>query len=124
MGVVQLSPAGAPYRPPGLVVVHTSSEATCRPMTYLPMSPTELDMHSNKHVHSVISAKLALEAHVDELRENGKPSMSHEALDEALWQYAMYVFLSYSLFLPLAINHTHGHVLFVGSDRSDSTGLR
>lgn len=101
MGVVQLSPAGAPYRPPGLVVVHTSSEATCRPMTYLPMSPTELDMHSNKHMHSVISAKLALEAHVDELREKGKPSMSHEALDEALWQYAMYVFLSYTLYFFL-----------------------
>jgi hypothetical protein len=124
MGVVQLSPAGAPYRPPGLVVVYTSSEDTWRPMTYLPMSPTELDMHSNKHVHSVISAKLALEAHIDELREKGKPSMSHEALDEALWQYSMYVFL-FSLFFPsLAINHTHGHVLNAGSDRSDSTGLR
>ncbi len=89
MGVVQLSPAGAPYRPPGLVAVYTSSEGAWHPMTYFPMSPTELDMHSNKHVHSVISAKLALEAHIDELREKGKPSMSHEALDEALWQYAM-----------------------------------
>jgi hypothetical protein len=98
MGVVQLSPAGAPYQPPGLVAVYTSSEATWHPMTYLPMSPTELDMHSNKHVHSVISAKLALEAHIDELREKGKPSMSHETLDEALWQYAMYV-LSFSFSL-------------------------
>jgi hypothetical protein len=89
MGVVQLSPAGAPYRPPGVVAVYTSSEGAWHPMTYFPMSPTELDMHSNKHVHSVISAKLALEAHTDELREKGKPSMSHEALDEALWQYAM-----------------------------------
>jgi hypothetical protein len=89
MGVKQLSPAGALYQPPGVVVVHTSSEGTRYPMTYLPMSPTQLDIHSNKHVHSVISAKLALEAHIDELREKGKPSMSHEALDEALWQYAM-----------------------------------
>ena len=89
MGVVQLSPAGAPYQPPGLIVMHTSSETTSHPMTYFPVSPTELDMHSNKHVHSVISAKLALEAHIDELHEKGKPSMSHEALDEALWQYAM-----------------------------------
>lgn len=103
MGVVQLSPAGAPYQPPGLVVVYTSSEATGHPMTYLPMSPTELDMHSNKHVHSVISAKLALEAHIDELRDKGKSSMSHETLDEALWQYAMYVF---SLLSSLA-NHAH-----------------
>lgn len=93
MGVKQFSPAGARYQPPGIIVVHTSSEGTRYPMTYLPMSPTQLDMHSNKHVHSVISAKLALEAHIDELREKGKPSMSHEALDEALWQYAMYVFL-------------------------------
>jgi hypothetical protein len=99
MGVAQLSPAGAPYQPPGLVVVYTSSEATWHPMTYLPMSPTELDMHSNKHVHSVLSAKLALEAHIDELGEKGKPSMSHEALDEALWQYALYAVFSLSLLL-------------------------
>jgi hypothetical protein len=88
MGVVQLSPAGALYQPPGVVVVRTSSEGTRYPMTYFPMSPTELDMQSNKHLDSVISAKLALEAHIDKLREEGKPSMSHEALDEALWQYA------------------------------------
>jgi hypothetical protein len=103
MGVVQLSPAGAPYQPPGLVVVFHSSEATWHPpMTYLPISATELDMHSNKHVHSVISAKLALEAHIDELREKGKPSMSHETLDEALWQYAMYVLSLSPLFFLLA----------------------
>jgi hypothetical protein len=88
MGVVQLSPVGAPYQPPGVVVVHSSSEDTRR-MTFHSMSSTELDMHSNKHVHSVISAKLALEAHVDELRKKGKPSMSHEALNDALWQYAL-----------------------------------
>lgn len=109
MGVAQLSPAGAPYQPPGLVVVHTSSEATRHPMTYLPMSPTELDMHSNKHVHSVISAKLALEAHIDELREKDKPSMSHETLDDALWQYALYVFF---LFSSLAIMFT-AHLFFL-----------
>lgn len=97
MGVAQLSPAGAPYQPPGVVVVYTSPEASWHPMTYLPMSPTELDMHSNKHVHSVLSAKLALEAYMEELGEKGKPSMSLETLDEALWQYAMYVVLSLSL---------------------------
>lgn len=88
MGVVQLSPVGAPYQPPGVVVVRCSSEGTRR-MTFFPMSPTELDMHSNKHVHSIVSAKLALEAHIDELRKKGRPSMSREVLDDALWQYAM-----------------------------------
>jgi len=88
MGVAQLSPVGAPYQPPGVVVAHCSPEGTRR-MAFFPMSPTELDMHSNKHVHSIISAKLALEAHIDELRKKGRPSMSHEALDDALWQYAM-----------------------------------
>ncbi|KAH9004138.1 hypothetical protein EDB86DRAFT_2135572 [Lactarius hatsudake] len=90
MGVVQLSPAGAPYQPPGVVVVRTSSDGGRRSMTYLPMSPAEIDMHSNKHVHSLLSAKLALEAHVEELQVKGKPTMSREALDEALWQYAMF----------------------------------
>lgn len=108
MGVAQLSPAGAPYQPPGLVVVYTSSEATCHPMMYLPMSPTELDMHSNKHVHSVLSAKLALEAHIDELCEKGKPSMSHEALDEALWQYALYV----AFYISLSFLGYHTHRMF------------
>jgi hypothetical protein len=89
MGVVQLSPAGAPYQHPGVVVVHSSPEGARRPMRFLPMSPTELDMHSNRHVHSVLSAKHALEAHIDELRENEEPTMSHDDLDDALWQYAM-----------------------------------
>ena len=88
MGLVQLSPVGAPYQPPGVVVVHSSPEGARR-MRFFPMSPTELDMHSNKHVHSIISAKLALKAHINELRGKGKPSMSREALDDALWQYAM-----------------------------------
>ncbi|KAH9081769.1 hypothetical protein EDB83DRAFT_2512614 [Lactarius deliciosus] len=90
MGVVQLSPAGAPYQPPGVVVVRTSSEGGRRSMAYLPMSPAEIDMHSNKHVHSLLSAKLALEAHVEELQVKGKPTISREALDEALWQYTMF----------------------------------
>ena len=89
MGVVQLSPAGAPYQPPGVVVVRTSSEGGRRSMTFLPMSPPEIDMHSNKHIHSLLSAKPALEAHVEELQVKGKPTMSREVLDEALWEYAM-----------------------------------
>ena len=90
MGVEQeLSPAGAPYQPPGVVVVRTSSDGPRRSVTFMPMSPTELEMHSNKHVHSVISAKLALEAHMGELQEKGKPSMSREDLDDALWQYSL-----------------------------------
>jgi hypothetical protein len=96
MGVVQLSPAGAPYQPPGVVVVRTSSEGVRRSMSFLPMSSTEIDMHSNKHVHSLLSAKLALEAHVEELEEMGKPTMSREDLDEALWQYALSVVSLYS----------------------------
>jgi SAM-dependent methyltransferase len=99
MGVVQLSPAGAPYQPPGLVVVRTSSEGARRSMTFLPMSPSEIDAHSNKHIHSLLSAKLALEAYIEELQVNGKPTMSREDLDEALWQYA----LSVSLFPYLSI---------------------
>jgi hypothetical protein len=89
MGVVQLSPAGTPYQPPGVVVVRTSSESARCSMTFMPMSPTELEVHSSKHAHSVISARRALEAHNEELREKGKPSMSHEDLDGALWQYAL-----------------------------------
>ncbi|KAI0308107.1 hypothetical protein B0F90DRAFT_1813428 [Multifurca ochricompacta] len=90
MGVMQLSPTGTPYQPPGVIVVCTSSEGLRYPMTFLPVPPAELDMHSNKHVHSVLSAKLALEAYIEELRENGKPSMSREALGDALWQYGLF----------------------------------
>jgi len=59
-------------------------------MTFHPMSATELDMHASKHIHSVLSAKLALEAHVDGLLEQGLPAMSREALDDKLWQYALF----------------------------------
>jgi hypothetical protein len=86
---VQSPPTGERYQPPGVVVVPTSSDGSRRPMTLISMSPTELEMHSNKHVHSVISAKFALEAHNDELRVNGKPSISHKTLDDALWQYSL-----------------------------------
>jgi Methyltransferase domain len=86
---VQSPPACARYQPPGVVVFPTSSDGSRRPMTFISMSPTELEMHSNKHVHSVISAKSALEAHNDELRVKGKPSISHEVLDDALWQYSL-----------------------------------
>jgi hypothetical protein len=103
MGVVQLSPAGAPYQPPGVVVVRTSSEGARHSMTFLPMLASEIDAHSNKHIHSLLSAKLALEAYIEELEVNGKPTMSREDLDEALWQYALLVsFLLYLCILQLS----------------------
>ncbi|KAH9968664.1 hypothetical protein BC827DRAFT_271409 [Russula dissimulans] len=95
MGLRRTSSAAAaaskPYQPPGVVVVvHTSADGARRPMTFHPMSATELDMHASKHIHSVLSAKLALEAHVDGLLEQGLPAMSREALEDNLWQYAMF----------------------------------
>ncbi|KAI9444910.1 hypothetical protein H4582DRAFT_2094720 [Lactarius indigo] len=70
------------------------------------------DMHSNKHIHSLLSAKLALEAHVEELQVKGKPTMSREALDEALWQYAVSVFLSLFLY-----SNGHTNRMLAGSEQ-------
>ena len=105
MGVVQLSPAGAPYQPPGVVVVRTSSEGARHSMTFLPMLPSEIEAHSNKHIHSLLSAKLALEAYIEELQVDGKPTMSREDLDEALWQYALSVSFCIFLYSSGHINH-------------------
>ena len=123
MGVVQLSPAGAPYQPPGVVVVRTSSGGVRHSMSFLPMSPSEIDMHSNKHVHSLLSAKQALEAHVEELQVMGKPTMSREALDESLWQYALSVVFSILSFHTPRVTLIIACVL-VGSDRNGSIGRR
>jgi len=90
MGLGQISSAATkPYQPPGVVVVHTSADGARRPMTFYPMSATELDMHASKHIHSVLSAKLALEVYVDGLLEQGQHAMSREALEDKLWQYAL-----------------------------------
>ena len=121
MGVVQLSPAGAPYQPPGVVVVRTSSEGARRSMTFLPMSPPEIDMHSNKHIHSLLSAKLALEAYIEELQVKGKPTISREVLDEALWEYALSVsfFSFYTPVFTLIIA-----CALAGSDRNGLIGRK
>ncbi|KAI0274958.1 hypothetical protein BC834DRAFT_839943 [Gloeopeniophorella convolvens] len=90
MGVTQLSPVGVPYQQPGIVVARTSSDNMHHPITFLPMSPSELDMHANKHVHSLLSSKEALEAHLQELQELGEPGMSLETLSDVLWRYELF----------------------------------
>jgi hypothetical protein len=68
------------------------------PSTFLPLSPSELEMHACKHVHTLLGCKPALagfiETHVD---ENGERLVSEEEFHRAIWDYEWCVLV----FLPL-----------------------
>lgn len=58
------------------------------PTTFLPLSPSELEMHACKHVHTLLGCKPALvefiEAQVD---EHGARLVTDEGFRQAIWDY-------------------------------------
>ena len=62
------------------------------PATFLPLSPSELEMHACKHVHTLLGCKPALaefiETYVD---DHGARLVSDEELCQAIWDYEWYV---------------------------------
>ncbi|GLB43494.1 putative ubiE/COQ5 methyltransferase family protein [Lyophyllum shimeji] len=69
----------APFQSPGLIV---------EPSTFIPLSPTELEMHACKYVHTLIGCKPALAEYVSSfLDENGNRIESEEDFDNAMWDY-------------------------------------
>ncbi|KAG6813978.1 hypothetical protein H0H92_004471 [Tricholoma furcatifolium] len=69
----------APVQSPGLIV---------SPDKFIPMSPSELEMHALKNVHMLIGCKPALAAYVAcFVDKDGKRIEGDEAFDGALWEY-------------------------------------
>ncbi|KAG6911330.1 hypothetical protein DXG01_001001 [Tephrocybe rancida] len=69
----------SPVQSPGLIVW---------PNQFIPMSPSELEMHALRNVHTLIGCKPALAEFVGSfLDEDGNRIQSPEDFDEALWMY-------------------------------------
>ena len=86
-------------RPQSASSSSSSSSATSQspglllwPATFLPLSPSELEMHACKHVHTLLGCKPALaefiETHVDEHKAR---LVSDEEFRQAIWDYEWYV---------------------------------
>ncbi|KAI0049274.1 hypothetical protein FA95DRAFT_907197 [Auriscalpium vulgare] len=79
LGAARLSPAGVPYQQPGLVIF---------PSTFIPMSPAEVEMHSSKNLHTLLSCRAAIRDFTSEHTAIGGPSP--EELENALWEYEIF----------------------------------
>jgi hypothetical protein len=68
------------------------------PSTFLPLSPSELEMHACKHVHTLLGCKPALagfvETHVD---DTGERLVGEEEFHRSIWDYEWYVLFSAAL---------------------------
>lgn len=63
------------------------------PATFLPMSPSELEMHACKNMHALLGCKPALSEYVEGFKdEDGKRIVEDDELFESMWQYEWYVF--------------------------------
>ncbi|KAF5384918.1 hypothetical protein D9615_001123 [Tricholomella constricta] len=72
------NPSG-PIQSPGLIVW---------PSKFIPLSPTELEMHACKNVHTLIGCKPALADFIGSFyNQDGTRMESDEGLDQALWDY-------------------------------------
>jgi hypothetical protein len=62
------------------------------PATFLPLSPSELEMHACKHVHTLLGCKPALVEFIETfVDEHGARLVSDEEFQQALWDYEWYV---------------------------------
>ncbi|TFK26793.1 hypothetical protein FA15DRAFT_636920 [Coprinopsis marcescibilis] len=71
------SGAMAPVQSPGLLVW---------PSTYLPMSPTELEMHTCKSLQTLLACRHALKEHIT-AEFAGKKIADDEDFEDAIWEY-------------------------------------
>ncbi|KAI0068059.1 hypothetical protein BV25DRAFT_1818429 [Artomyces pyxidatus] len=82
LGTTRLSPAGVPYQQPGLILY---------PETFLPMSPDEVEMHSSKNLHVLLSCRAALKDFIRDFKDkDGKPLATAEDLEDSLWDYEIF----------------------------------
>ena len=85
------SSLSCPLQSPGLIVW---------PSTFIPLVPTELEMHANKYVHTLLGCKPALAEFVAQfVDENGARFVNDDEFHDIMWTYEWYVaFLSLQVF--------------------------
>ncbi|THH12290.1 hypothetical protein EW146_g7760 [Bondarzewia mesenterica] len=75
-------PTPAPHQPKGMVVF---------PSTFIPMSPMEVEIHTCKHLHTLLSCHFAIEDFAAEFfDEEGRPLVDPQEMEDALWDYSMF----------------------------------
>ncbi|KAF5374890.1 hypothetical protein D9758_000541 [Tetrapyrgos nigripes] len=68
-----------PRQSPGLVLW---------PSIFIPIGPTELEMHVCKGMQELLGSKVALWRYIQDLRDaDGKPFLSEEEFEDAIWEY-------------------------------------
>lgn len=68
-----------PTQTPGLILW---------PTTFIPLSPSELEMHACKHVHTLLGCKAALADYIEEFKdENGARFVEDDEFQESVWDY-------------------------------------
>ncbi|KAL4269199.1 Methyltransferase domain-containing protein [Pleurotus pulmonarius] len=71
--------AGGPVQSPGLIVL---------PSTFIPLSPSELEMHTCKHLHVLLGCKPALKDYIEGFTdEGGQRVCGSEEFEASVWEY-------------------------------------
>ncbi|KAF4604789.1 hypothetical protein EYR40_003571 [Pleurotus pulmonarius] len=71
--------AGWPVQSPGLIVL---------PSTFIPLSPSELEMHTCKHLHVLLGCKPALKDYIEGFTdEGGQRVCGSEEFEASVWEY-------------------------------------
>ncbi|KAG5643138.1 hypothetical protein DXG03_001528 [Asterophora parasitica] len=74
-----VSTSTGPTQSPGLIVW---------PSKFIPLSPTELEMHACKNVHTLVGCKPALTEYIATfVNQDGSRVETDEGVDQALWDY-------------------------------------
>ncbi|KDQ31251.1 hypothetical protein PLEOSDRAFT_1082375 [Pleurotus ostreatus PC15] len=71
--------ASGPVQSPGLIVL---------PSTFIPLSPSELEMHTCKHLHVLLGCKPSLKEYIEGFTdEGGQRVCGDEEFEDSVWEY-------------------------------------
>ena len=77
------SPSPYPLQSPGIFVW---------PSTFIPLTPIELEMHANKHVHMLLGCKAAMAEFIAQfIDEDGTRFVDDDEFHDVVWKYEWYV---------------------------------
>ena len=77
----------APCQSPGLIVL---------PSKFIQLSPSELEMHACKYIHTLLGCRPALSAYVETFLDvDGSPLQTADDFDQAIWDYEWYFSLPF-----------------------------
>lgn len=72
----------APAQSPGILVW---------PTNYIPMSPTEVEMHSCKYLQTLLGCRHALHEYITSVEVDGQKLATDQDFEDTIWEYEWYV---------------------------------